>query len=459
MSLFAAFKAHLLEAGLDHTYLIALSGGLDSHVLLHLAYQLRKDFPVNIRAVHINHHLSVHADVWAAHCEKMAADYGIHCEVHHLSITQDAGISLEEEARNKRYHLFAQCLHSGEILLTAHHQDDQAETVLLQLLRGAGPKGLAAMPAIKPFASGMHMRPLLNFPKASIEQYAKTHALKWMNDESNSSTKYTRNFLRHDILPRLKARWPTVTATIARSAKHCAEVQLFADKTLKEKLEWAKGVAPHTLSIKKLQSLNTQEQRLFIRAWIEASGATLPSTAKLESIARTMLTAKEDRFPCVTWGKIILRRYRDMLYLLPLNPPFRMDDAILWDLSVSMTLPGVGVLDSSLLPGEGLHPSFQRVQVRFRQGGEWMVVPNRGRRYLKNLFQEWSIVPWLRNRIPLIYIEDRLASVLGYCIDPHFAVQNKEEKGRVLQMAWDSCLILGEEKNHKPRIARGSMID
>src|SRR3990167_3364991 len=204
---------------------LGFSGGLDSQVLLTLCAEYQKKNPISLKVIHIHHGLHSDADQWAQHCADTCQQYGLDFINQAIQFKLKPGESLEETARNHRYAAFASFMQAKDILLTAHHQDDQAETVLLQLFRGAGVKGLAAMPAISAFNNGFHARPLLNFPRIVLQQYAEKHQLKWINDSSNDDKRLTRNYLRQEILPKLKERWPSVTNLLARSAAHCAEAQ------------------------------------------------------------------------------------------------------------------------------------------------------------------------------------------------------------------------------------------
>ena len=204
-------------------------------------------------------------------------------------------------------------MEEGDLLLTAHQQDDQAETVCLQLLRGAGPKGLAAMPHIKPFARGWHARPLLTIPRSALHAYAQCHQLKWVEDESNENTDLTRNFIRHDVLSLLKTRWPTVGGMIARSGAHCAESQALLEDYALEECKNLQGSRLHTLSVQKLLKCSVAKQRLVLRTWIAQQGYLSPDTKKFLTIQEDVLTASWDRLPVVSWAGAELRRYR-MIY-------------------------------------------------------------------------------------------------------------------------------------------------
>lgn len=417
------------EYGFARTYYIGFSGGLDSQVLLSLCYELRQQLPLNIRALHINHGLNPQAKEWALRCALLCEQYVIPFEEHVVHIENNKG-NLEETARNARYTVFAEKLTAGDLLLTAHHQDDQAETMLLQLLRGAGPKGLAAMPMIKPFASGFHARPLLKFSRAVLEKYAHDKKLTWINDESNQDIKLTRNLIRHQILPKLKIHFVHANETLARSANHCAEMQMLLDEYAQVELQSMQGSQPLTLSVDKLRLLTPSKQRLMLRTWIVQRGLPLPDTKKLMTIQHQMTNAARDKNPAIIWADVIVRRYQDDLYLMPASRAANLDvffeQQHQWLLAEPLPLPGVGVLQATASQSKGLHPQIKKVTVCFRKGGEVINTSKRGHRCLKKLLQEWGVKPWERERIPLVYFKEKLIAVIGYAMDPDYMVKNDD---------------------------------
>jgi len=408
------------------TYWIAYSGGLDSEVLLSLCNQLRREINIDVRAIHINHGLSPHAKTWANHCQKTCERYAINYVEVSIQLELKAGDSLEQVARDKRYTIFKDKLAEGDVLFTAHHENDQAETVLLQLLRGAGPKGLAAMPVIKPFGKGYHARPLLSFPRADLEQYANQHNLIWVEDESNQVRSFARNFIRHEILSKLASRFPSVTATLARTANHCAENQLLLEAFSRDMP--IQGSRENTLSVEKLLQYSPEKQRLFLRTFIHQFNYPLPNTKKLNAILKDVLLAKRDKLPMVEWDAVSLRRHRDDIYLVPISPAPDLSTRI-WNLDQALVLPHLGVLKATSVQGRGLGADISRVSVRFRQGGEVLDLKARGRHTLKNLFQEWNVLPWERDCMPLIFVDETLIAIAGYFLHEDFMARGNA-KGR-----------------------------
>jgi tRNA(Ile)-lysidine synthase len=426
VSLLLSLRHFFNQHGLERTYWMAYSGGLDSHVLLSLCARLRKEMALTIRAIHINHGFSSHAKQWASHCALICQKEAIDYVERTLTIPLRAGDSLEEVARKARYAAFADCLHPGDMLLTAHHQDDQAETVLMQLVRGAGLKGLSAMPVIKPFAdASFHGRPLLAFSRSSLADYAKEQGLIWVEDESNQQSKLTRNFMRHEVLGLLKTRWPSVANTLARSAQHCAEAQTLLNEFALTLCATLQGSRAGTLSVHKLLELDPQKQRLVLRAWIQKLGFALPDAKKLATIQATVITAAWDRNPCVRWQDVEVRRYRDDLYVMASSSQLMTEQVITWHLAQPLKL-GTDRLYAEKVQGRGLHSDIHTISIRFRQDGDVVTLPLRGRHTLKKLFQEWGVPPWERDRLPLIYLGEKLIGVLGYFLDQAYTAKGEQ---------------------------------
>lgn len=423
-SLLNAISKFCFSQNPDATFWIGLSGGLDSSVLLHLLARAREQRFFKLRAVYIHHGLSANADRWQSHCKDSCQALKIDFNTHALTLPAPSKDSPEALARQMRYQQFSILLEENDILLTAHHQDDQAETVLLQLLRGAGPKGLSAMPRLKAFGKGFHARPLLDFSRAQLERYAEKNKLNWVDDESNKNAQFTRNFLRKEIVPLLKKRWPTVTETLARAADHCAATQTLIDEVLGIELNKIRGNIKNTLSVSGLLTLNLSTQRFILRAWIQELNFPLPSSVKLNEIQTSLLNAQRDKLPCVSWAQVELRRFQDALYLMGKPAPHDGTQVFRWNMIDPLVLPSLGVL-SSRYTSNSQYQKEENISVRFRQGGEVMRL--RGKhRTLKNLFQEWKIPPWERDRIPLIYQGDKLVAVGDWEIGDDFWIKEKK---------------------------------
>ncbi len=414
--------------GSGRRYWVAYSGGLDSTVLLHLASQL-PDYTFS--AIHIHHGLNAHADAWLAHCEQFASAFNIPYVSLRVQLPGE-GKNIEAEARRLRYEAFASVMAPQDVLLTAHHQEDQAETFLVQLCRGAGVKGLSAMPAEKVFSEGVHARPLLSASRSELEVYAKAEGLAFVEDSSNASSQFSRNFIRHAVLPPLAKRWPSVSAVIARSASHCAEAELLLSSLLEDKLKALAGSRVGTLSVAGLKGVAPVLQKAVLRAWFSQRGAIQPSTKKLEAILSDVLPAAWDRQCCVRWGEVELRRHRDDLYCLKAVKGGELAQG--WDLKQPFTLPDGRCLKAVPVTGQGLSARVQAVTLKYRQGGERLNLRGRGRLLLKNLLQEAAVLPWERAVLPLLYVEETLVGVVGIGVNADYLAR-PDEAGWVFAFA------------------------
>jgi tRNA(Ile)-lysidine synthase len=421
-------------------YWVAYSGGVDSHALLHALAELRDTLPGEIGAVHVNHGLQDAAADWAAHCETVCREL----DVPLVGLTVDGragtGDSPEAAARAARYAALASWLPAGHALLTAQHRDDQAETLLLQLLRGSGVRGLAAMPAVAELGAGLLLRPLLDFSRHDLQTYAGRHRLQWMEDPSNEDTGLDRNYLRHRIIPELRRRWPAVAQTLARSARHCAEAARVLEEVALEDVKVLRDPGGDTLDLDGLQRLSAERRRNALRYWLQERCGASPSTAVLSRILHDIPASRPDACPSVRWGDFEIRRYRDRLYLLRQVPAQGQVQRLSWSASGTLELPGAGgTLRAARTTGRGLRAAAVSgpVEVSFRQGGERCRPAGRPQHHtLKKLFQERGIPPWERPRIPLIYIDGELAAVAGFWVCEPFSAAPGEPG---IAIEWSGC--------------------
>lgn len=396
--------------------LIAYSGGLDSHVVLHALATLPSSEGFQVRALYIDHGLQAIAKQWPQHCLAVCNALAINCDVIPLNLIIPEGESLEAVARKARYHAFAQQLQQDEVLITAHHQDDQAETVLIQLFRGAGVNGLAAMPSIKAFAKGVHVRPLLDQSRQALMQYAKHYALDYIDDPSNQEQCYDRNFLRHRIIPQLKNRWQSINEVLGRVTQHQAEAKHLLAEYLQQDMPLLKGRCHGTLSIQKLKQLSEARCKAVIRYFLAQKGFLAPSEKKLRHLLSDVLYAQPSATPCVQWQGVEVRRYQDDLYAMTPLSQHNAHQIIYWDITQPLCLPQLNkVLNSTQL--HAIYPLLNKddptVEVRFRQGGETLYQADRKRtKSLKKIFQEMRVPMWERDRIPLIYIDKQLVLLI-----------------------------------------------
>ncbi|MCU7906487.1 MAG: tRNA lysidine(34) synthetase TilS [Candidatus Thiodiazotropha sp. (ex Epidulcina cf. delphinae)] len=410
---------------------LGFSGGLDSCVLLHLLAELRPQLPCRLRAIHVHHGLQAEADAMQGHCERICDSHGIPLDNVPLTLSPTAGESLEAVAREARYQAFAERMGEGDLLLTAQHRDDQAETLLLQLLRGSGPAGLAAMPLLARFAPGWLARPLLQESRQTLDAYARQHTLTWHEDPSNQDLRFDRNFIRHQIMPLLRSRWPAASTTLSRAARFSGELLTLAKEEAEEDLAKARYGDSDSLSIPALKRLHSIRLRNLLRHWITACGATMPNSKKLARIERESVHGRIDTVPLVTWGGWEVRRYREELRLGYARPAGDPIGPLHWSDKRLLELPdGLGRLIAK--PGEGGIRAVRwwegMVEVRFRRGGERCHPAGRAHhRPLKKLLQEWGIPPWERDRLPLIYLDGELVAIPGRIIcRPFMAIPGEE---------------------------------
>ncbi|HLD67922.1 MAG TPA: tRNA lysidine(34) synthetase TilS [Pseudomonas sp.] len=392
---------------------VGFSGGLDSSVLLHLLAGLARQRPLPpLSALHVHHGLQAAADAWPQHCQQVCEALGVPLRVFHVQV--DTGASLERAAREARYGAFVEALGEGELLLTAQHRDDQAETLLFRLLRGAGVRGLAGMPSRRPLGRGLLLRPLLDVSRAELEAYARAQGLRWVEDPSNGDTRYARNYLRQRIVPLLTARWPQALASLARSADQAAEAQGLLEELAELDLAAARSpVAPFawlpvpSLAMAPLRDLSPARQRNALRHWL-ASFTALPDSDHWRGWD-TLRDAAPDATPIWRLGQGEVRRADGRLWWLAgpwlENPGLALSGLGLGTPEQPLELPGNGRV---WLRGEG---SREGLSLRYRQGGEQLQVPGRGRRDLKRLLNERGLPGFVRGRLPLLYRDEQLIAV------------------------------------------------
>jgi tRNA(Ile)-lysidine synthase len=390
---------------------IAYSGGVDSHVLLHCCAGL-PELQGRLTAVYIHHGLQTEAESWALHCEKITKNLGVDFITLRVNAKASQGESPEAAARNARYTALKSLIHTGDLLLLAQHREDQLETVLLQLFRGGGLRGLSGMPERMAFGSGVMLRPLLNTSKQAIGDYADAHQLSWVEDPSNQSNDYDRNFLRNQIMPLLKQRWPALDKTVSRSARHCANAQVLVEQVADGLFNDIFNPKDNTLCISRLTEHHRSSQQLIIRCWFGYLGLKMPAQAVVERILGQVVAAGKQRDPVLSEQGYNIRRYRDKLYCLVVQvelqdclwPTGQTSIKIGPDQTLTCLISSTGILRERWLAA--------RVDIKFRRGGEKIGLPGRqGHHALKNLFQEAGIPSWERDSLPLIYLDDQLAAI------------------------------------------------
>ena len=396
---------------------LALSGGVDSVVLLNLLLRAQRTLNFSLSAIHVNHHLSPHAKEWAAFCLALCAEHGVPLIVKNVQVPRRSPLGLEAAARSLRYQAFAEL--DTDVLLLAHHVDDQAETLLLNLLRGAGVRGAAGMPESRRSALVL-ARPLIDVPRASLMAYAKRHRLAWVEDESNGNTAFARNFLRHEVLPEIERRFPAYRQTLARAAQHFAEADTLLDELAA--IDLASAVHAQKLRLAVLASLSHARAKNLFRAYLETQGVPLLDADRLQEWLRQLLTARADSRVALGVAGLTLRRYRGEAWVAFDTPAPALDWQMAWRGEHEIKLPALGgKLSFTPVQGAGISVAKltqAKVMLRLRQGGEKLKPScNRPRKTLKHLLQEAAIPPWQRERLPLIYSGEQLVAVPGIGID------------------------------------------
>ena len=393
---------------------IAYSGGVDSHVLLHRIHALQSVLPDIAGAIHIHHGLSRHADDWQIHCRNICIDLDIHFIL--VKVISEKGEGPEDKARRARYKAFMEIMREGDAILTAQHEDDQAETLLLQAIRGGGPRGIAAMPAISSLGRGYLIRPLLETGRQKIREYAEQHALQWIEDESNQDVRFDRNFLRNEVMPLIRQRWPASSRTLARTASHTAALVDLSDEFLEKELRDSKGGRADTLSISVLLGQPVSRASLLIRAHCQKQQITSPSAVHIMELLEKQLYADPERQIHIGWSGGEFRRYHDDLYIIrPITKIRKKNWQYDWNGSGSCEIPELsGVLRLVKTGSKGLRPDLvsRGILVRPRHGGE--ECRQQGDQYirkLKAIYQYHEVPPWERERMPLLFIEGKLVAI------------------------------------------------
>lgn len=390
---------------------VGFSGGVDSVVLLHLLHRLAPRQNWRLHALHVHHGISQHADDWAKFCTEFCTQIAIPLHVEAVNLQPLLHLGIEAAARQLRHAALQQ--HASDFIALAHHQDDQAETVLLQLLRGAGVRGAAAMPLLKTRSQRASvLRPLLGVSKADLLDYAHAEQLAWVEDDSNTDVIYARNFLRQRVLPQLAQHFPAYRQTLSRSAQHFAEAAQLQDELAA--LDGENFIHGNRLKMSVLLGLSEVRGKNLLRYFLTQQGAQLPDSTRLQEMLRQALTARDDARVCIAWSGHEMRRYRDELHFLAhASIPERYE--LLWQGEAMLSLPNGAELTFIRLAGQGIDAgrlAGKSVVVTTRRGGEHIqLAANRPHRSLKNLLQEHGIPPWQRNTYPLLYADGVLICV------------------------------------------------
>lgn len=377
---------------------VGFSGGADSTALLHLLHGIESVRAAGLRAIHVNHGLNPDADRWAGHCERVCAELGVPLTVLRVEVNRDAGDGLEAAARTARHAAFGEAVGEDEILATAHHRDDQAETFLLRALRASGPDGLGAMRPLRRFGRCWLWRPLLGVPRAALLAYAQQQGLSWIEDPSNDDASLDRNFLRLRVMPLLRERWPQADATFALSAALCAEAGALLERDDAIALATVRSADPHALRVESLLDLPATRRARVLRRWIAELGLPPLPAQGVARIENDLLTAAPDREAAFAWAGSVIRRWRDLLHADRQYPALPERWEAEWDGRAALDLPGGGTLALDGTTG------FDRpLRAHARRGGERIALPGRDHTHaLKHILQDLAVPPWERIRLPLL---------------------------------------------------------
>lgn len=402
-------------------WVVAYSGGLDSHVLLHLCARLRAIDPrvPPVVALHVDHGVQTASAQWAQHCAEVCEGLGIafFSRRAELGASSRGAVASEDLLRRARYREFESFCRHGDVLLLAHHQDDQVETVLLRLVRGAGVAGLAGMPRERMCGSARLYRPLLDVSRARLLDHAQAEGLAWIEDPGNARDGYDRNFLRLRVLPQLLGRFPGASTAIARAAHNLAQAAEICAERTRDDLDACTGTdrfgQPY-LDLPAWHRLTRARADALLHAWIARHTPSVPDARALQTLREEVIAARADAQPSRVFGDTAIRRYRDRLYAVargeaPAGP------GVVLRLGETVTIAGVGRIGLEAAAGPGVRPG-REYRIGFGSGSLRCHPAGRPGKTLRQLAQEHGIPPWWRSRLPLLFVDGELAAVAGVCV-------------------------------------------
>jgi len=412
---------------------VAFSGGLDSTVLLCALAQVRSSEGLDLRAVHVDHQLQPSSSAWAEHCQRIASAHEVPLTVIRVEVEKGSE-GLEAAARKARYDALRGALAENEVLVTAHHASDQLETILLALVRGAGVRGLSAMAGVQQFGRGWLARPLMEFTREALHAWARKQQLTWIEDPMNEVIGLDRNYIRHRVVPLLRARWPASELASVRSARHLSEAQDLLDELAQQ--DTTRAAIEDCLDVSVVEQLTSARRRNLLRYWLRSHGVRAPSTRKLASIEHDIVRAARDRTVRIALDGAELRRHRNVLYCVARVEAASPRAPLRWPIRTELELPdNAGTLRLEAQMGAGIRADAlpNELEVRFRQGGESIQLPGKTHhRTLKKVLQEAHVLPWWRSRLPLLHAGDKLLAVGDLWVDAEVAAR-AEEPGLVVR--------------------------
>lgn len=423
--------------------LLAFSGGVDSTVLLDILYRIKKEnlLNINVRAVHINHGLNYQSSDWVIHCIKECKKRNI--QLTYINIKFNIYKNIEESTRKARYQAFKAVLNKNEILVTAQHADEQAETFLLALKRGSGPSGLSSMSTKSPFYNSILIRPLLKFTKDIITLYANSKKLKWIEDPSNQDLRFDRNFLRLNILPILKKRWPKFSHIVLRSAKLCANQEALLDELLSKFLK-ENIYKDGSLKIESLLKMNKIKSLAILRRWLQYHNNIMPSYNQINSIWLNVIKSKKDSIAFIKIKDKQIRKFRNRIYIIDDIKDQKNDNTILWPKNINYILlpQNNGILTKYPFLNIKKHEIVrirkpkknEKIYIKFGINNELVYLPNKNYgKKIKKILREMNIPSWERKKIPLLFYNDKLISAIKHFITKEGIVKNKK---KMLSITW-----------------------
>ncbi len=446
----------LLHNQLKHSgasrVLLALSGGLDSNVLLHCLVGLKSSGQLKqLRALHVNHGLQSCSQDWLVQCKQNCDDYGVEFVSASLNMGAEVDTDVERQAREGRYQVFSKYLEQDEVLLLAHHQNDQAETLLFRLLRGCGLDGASAMPRQRKIGKSWLLRPFLDVTRRELENYARQNQLTWIDDPSNQSVKYSRNFLRQQVIPLLETRWPSMINTLARFTELAQEQKLLLMEVAAEDLQQMSR-QPDQIEIEKIEKLSPQRQKNLLHYWGKLLTEMSPSSVEIDQLLTQMKPAKNSAIE-VRFSTGIVRSYGGMFYFCQHSEPDMLKEKVCWtSLSLPLILSNQVEIHSEQQPailaandkiekiGQNkikvrLPGKDEKVWVDSRRGGERCCPAERNHSAdLKKIYQELNIPPWQRQWLPIIYYNDQIVAVPGIFVCNPFVCPD-DEQGIIFNLA------------------------
>lgn len=423
------FQSFLEEFQNVSKFWVAYSGGMDSSVLLHLFYTNKDKIKQGVEVIYVNHGLQDESDEWGKFCKQQSEKYNFPFTLLEISESCPKGESIEAWARDRRYNLMMKLMKENDVLFTGHHKDDQVETFFLQALRGAGPKGLAVMPEIRKKGNNIHARPLLNYSRDELKLYAKEHEINWRDDKSNADNRYDRNYFRHKIAPLIENRWPAYRDTLTRLISYQKETKLLLNELGLEDINDSKDDGESKLNINIIKKLTVARQKNLLFSWLEQLGLQTPGSRHIEKIIADIINSDIDKSPCVNWADVEIRRYKNYIYAFNTMQSIDVNSEFIWQPESILNLNGETLI-AKHVNGIGISENKlnnRNLTVRFRKGGE-KIKPHYSNhtKTVKQLFQDNSVLPWYRDKIPLIYINHELVVIPGFCVDKNYMAENDE---------------------------------